>query len=991
MIPLLTKGSTPFVPRTAGLAVVALALLTASHTFAQFTKSDSAAGGRASFSEHNLAQAITQNEDLLRKYPDQDFTPVAMFQLCELYVRRSTMTHQKNMATYEAELKRFDAGELQSEPLMPCINFHEAIDLADQILEKYPTANFTDKVLYRLALCHREEGNQEMSHKYLERLVTEHPSSKYALECFFRLGEHYFDKRRYDLAIEAYSKLLNRWDNPFFDMTLYKLGWSYYNLNDYAKAISTFIFLIDDINKVSAVKDAAPLGKTKVDLRKEALQYIAVCFAEFGGAKKAEEFFTEVMPASGAGPAESEYTITVFLKLADIYRSRNDYEASIATLETILRRWPMHVEAPQLQNKIVENYLRSDNPARAEAAREMLVKNYGPGSVWLNHYSRKSAPPGASEARSAALALVEETLYILATDAQARGQKDNLERDYLLAIDRYGEYLEKFPQSPAAAKIQYYQAECYYDIQAFAQAAEAYQKVVINYPASEFTEQAAYNRLLAHVEEINRAPAIDSVNYMMSDFLGAGEKINLRVPNQAYAKLLNACNDFSKYPMTSEKLPEILMKYGETLYNLEQFELSRRVYAKVATELPPNKFVLPATAMVAQCAFRMENYLDAEKWYRTITTDFPDSTRHVARAQKMIASAQFKFAENLKAKGDTVIAAQAFEHLASSSHDAEIAERSLIEAAALFEKDGNKAQAMVIYELLYEKFPASERADEALFKAGQLAEDLNDWQRAVQNYLTLANTFPDSAHAPPALFHAGQCYENTKDLGNAIITFRRYTQIYRNEPSQLLEAIATLGALYYQQGQLHWALREFQETISTYRQFLGESKPVEEYLPAQAQFMIGEIHFQSYRQIELVPPVDRNFQKKQALFNQVLTAYRDAADYQVAEWTTAASYKIGATFEEFCRAFVEAPRPAGLTAADLTRYEESLQQKVRPFKERALETYNANLRLAEENNVQNEWVENSRKRAQALALELGLASLGAATTSSANGTVNTTN
>jgi len=974
------------------LTLVGLALFAAMPAgFGQTTGQSPASDAKIGFTEQDIAQAIAENRELLRKYPHQDFTPLVMFQLCELYVRRATLAYQKEMAIYEAALKRFDAGELQAEPVAPRIDFREAVELGDQILVKYPTANFIDKVLYRLALCHLEEGNHEMSRAYLERLIAEYPKSAYLLEGYFRLGENYFDKRQYDRAIAAYSKLFDQWDNPYFDMALYKLGWAYYNLNDYAKAISTFIYLIDDINRVSTVADASPLGKTKVDLRKEAVEYIAECFAEMGGAQKAEKFFTESLQPFETGAGERDYLIDVFLKLAETYRSRNDYDGSAAALETVLRRWPMYLEAPKLQNKIVESHLQNGDSTKAEAAREALVRNYGPGSVWLNHYFGMTPSPGIIEARLAALTLADAALYTLATEAQARGQKNELESDFKLAISRYHEYLEKFPNSPAAPKVQYFQAECYYEIKAFAEAAGAYQKVVINYPASEFAGEADYNRVLAHLEEINQAGATDSVICQINAFLGSAETQILRVPGPAYAKLLTACNDFSVSPAAREKLPEVLMKYGETLYKLGQFELSRRIYVKVATDLAPNEFVLQANTMVGQTNFLLHNYAEAETWYRKIVTDFPDSTRQVERAQKIIATSRFKIAEDMKTQGNVIAAAQAFANLADSSHDAEIAEHALVEAATLYENNGNQASAMGVYEQLYAKFPESERAQLALLKAAQLAEEQSNWQRAVQNYLRLANDFPVSEHAPKAVFQAGRCYENARDTLNAIATFRRYAQTYKEEPSQLLEVLVKIGELYQGQDEVNLAEMSFQETITNYNDFLQESKPVDEYFPAQAQFLIAEIRFQEYRQIDLVPPVDRNFQKKQKLFNEVMALYRAAAEYQVADWTTAASYKIGATFEEFARAFSEAPRPDGLSETDLGRYEEALKQKVRPFKERALETYRATISLAEENNVSNEWVENSRQRAEALAAELGVASNGEATPPPSDGAAESTN
>jgi tetratricopeptide (TPR) repeat protein len=300
-----------------------------------------------------------------------------------------------------------------------------------------------------------------------------------------------------------------------------------------------------------------------------------------------------------------------------------------------------------------------------------------------------------------------------------------------------------------------------------------------------------------------------------------------------------------------------------------------------------------------------------------------------------------------------------------------IAELSLVEAALQYEQAGNKNKAIELYEKLYYKFPGSSRVDEALFKAATLCEELNNWTRAAQNYLALVSVHENSPYASKAVFASAQCYENAGLLENALKTYDRYLATYQNDPAQYLEALCRAGEICYKRKDYSQAASYFQRTIEGYRGYARESQPVDVYMPAQAQFLLGEIRFDSYRQVNLEPPLDRNLQRKQTLFNEVLAAYKDAAAYQVADWTTAASYRIGSVFEEFARFFWESPRQQ-IAAELLAKYEEQLQQKIRPFKEKALAAYHANVKQAEENGINNEWIEQSRQRIQVLAAELGV-------------------
>jgi tetratricopeptide (TPR) repeat protein len=791
------------------------------------------------------------------------------------------------------------------------------------------------------------------------------------LEASFRLGEYYFDKKEYGLATDYYSKLLNHWQNPFFDMALYKLAWSYYNVNNFAKAISTFIYLIDDLNLVDKAVNAEVLGKTKADLRQESIEYLAQCFAEYGGPERTREFLDNFRG--------KDYGIDIF---ADIYQNRNFYDNSNKTLAITLELWPLYEKAPLLQNKIVENYLRSGDAKNAEAAREKLVKDYGPGSIWIEKYSKLTKSDSAQQkGRDNALALAEQNLYILGTEAQTRAQQSTSPEDYQRAIKRYQHYVDKFPSAPNAGKVVFYLAECHYDIQQYAAAADAYQRVMVQYPSSEFRNEAAYNRILSHFEELKLANAPDTVQYVMANFLGTNKSDTLVVPNKIYPKLLVACNDFvtqlgpqGPAPGKSDRMPELLMKYGETLYNLKAFGMAQQVYEKIITALPQSQYLVQAHLLHAQCSMEMKTekgYLAAEKWARKVTEDYPDSTRQVAKAQRLISSAKFKLAEGFKERGELALAAKAFENIAASSQDSAIAEMAFAESAVQYDKSGDKEKAIEVYEKFYLKYPASPRIDEALFRAALLCEEKDKWTRASQNYLALVTARPHSPYAARSVFAAARCYENAGLLENALKNYERYLAEYPDEIDQYLEALCRVGEIHYQRKDYTHAGEYFQRTIARYRENTQQGLAVESYMAAQAQFRLGEMIFEDYKRVHLEPPIDKSLQRKQTLFTEVVNIYKETAKFQVAEWFIAASYRIGETYEEFGRAFWESPRPANVAEEVLAKYEEQLALKVRPFKERAYETYQGTLRQAEENGIANAWVDKSKERIQILAAELG--------------------
>lgn len=909
----------------------------------------------------SLAKAIADSETLLAKYPDIDFTPNLMFQLSGLYAKRATLRYQREMMVYEETLEKYDQNIIEDEPTIPRINFQDAIEICYKLLEKYPNIPFRDKVLYRIAICHLQEGNKEKALEYFQKTASEANDRQLLEEANFRLGEFYFDARFFEQAVDYYSRLLNSWDSPFFDMALYKLGWSQYNLGHYSQAISTLIYLIEDINLLQEVESEV-LGKTKADLRREAIEYVAICFAEYGGPQKAKEFLKE--------RKDKDYTVQVLLDLADLYKQRNFYTEAIEAINVLLDFYPDDPNAPKYQEKIVENYELAGDKEKANEARARLIAKYGPGSRWLKRIRDEGH-------RQEVLDTVEEFLYTLGTDAQAKAQETKMKLDYQLAINRYNSYLEKFPNSDRSAKVLFYLSECLYDINEFDEAADSYYELVMEYPNSEFRETAAFNRILAYDQLLQNNSHSDSTTLMLNNFLGNGktEVDTIRVDNSYQAYLLQASNEFYLFFPNSAKLPEVLMKFAQTLYELEEYSLAKESYQRVVHGSSTNGYLPQAYIMTAQCAFNQENYGEAEEWFQELTKLFPDSVRYVERANKMIASTRFKIAETFIEKGDTLAAAEEFEKISWVSPDSAIAEHALFEAALHYEKIGNQEKALTLFESMLTRFSNSNLVDKSLFKAGVICEELEDWPRAATNYLALYKRGSDSQFASKGLFFAAKSYENFGDYDKARTYYEEYTKTYFHDPDRYLEAAFRKGEIAYNQKLYHTAMKEFEFVVKSYHTFIAQNADVESYMPAHAQFLIGEILFDSFQKITLSPPFERKLKRKKVKFEKVLKAYTEAAKFKVADWTTASSYKIGITFEEFADALLDSPRPKSLSGKALEEYNIKLWQSVVPFKEKALNTYRANVKRAIENNIENTWIVESKKRLEALTIELGFDSM----------------
>jgi len=905
-----------------------------------------------------IEHLITETERVLQTYPNRDFTPNLMFQLIELYVQQATLDYQRRLSEYDAAQEKFDKNTSLVKPQEPKVNFARAISLAQKLLQQYPDILFRDKVLYRLAVCYQEQGQKKEAAEYFELLSVETDDNAYLEEAYFRIGEHYFEQRQYKKAIDYYQRLIDSWDSPYFDMSLYKLAWAYYNDDNFTEAISTLLVLIEDMTMVeeAAEKDK----KRQTDLLNEAIKYVAISFAEFGGTAGVKTFLQE--------KKQKSFTRKIIEQLVHVFEERNYYDKAIEALNVLIEFYPNHWQAPLYLDQIVTNYENAGDTPKADSVRWHFIDTYGPGTPFLAGLTR-------ADRRQRVLDTAEGYLLQMATLAHRKAQNTRRNADYQKAIEIYQTYLKKFPQHANYPKVLFYLAECLYDVERFSEAANYYYDLMLHFPQSKFREDAAYNRILAYNKLLQADSSTDSVACYLFNFLGAGaQKVEiLSARNKSQSQVLQASNDFMLYHPESKRRAEIASNYANILYDLGRLELAKKLYLDVIDQDSTGRFTPAAYLKLARCDFGLADYPAVENWWQRLIAAFPDSARFVNQANTLIASARFKQAEQYVERGDTLKAALAFEDIATSIADTTIAERALFNAALHYQQLGNLPKAIMLFERLSEKLPSSARRAEAYFQAAILSEELQDWPNAAENYLAVYEKTPSSEHAEKSLFYAARCYENAGMLDKAKKYYEAYILVFPEDPDRYLEAAFKKAEFAFQQKRFGEALKNCQFVIDAYENFIRNGQhSAESYFAANAQFMIGEIRFKEFENIKLTRPVKRTLKRKRTKFETVIKAYTEAAKFKVAEWTTAASYKIGQVFEAFADAILASPRPRNLKGDDLQTYNAKLEESVLPFQRKAFDTYAANIRQAKENDLDNYWIAESRKRAEILGKLLGL-------------------
>src|SRR5687767_2137817 len=122
----------------------------------------------------------------------------------------------------------------------------EAIAIYERLLAEYPNYERRDQVLYQMARAYDELGRTEEAMDVMQRLVGEFGYSRYTDEVQFRRGEFYFTRRRFREAEAAYEQIVaSNTRSEFYELGLYKLGWSLYKQDFYDEALHRYMALLD--------------------------------------------------------------------------------------------------------------------------------------------------------------------------------------------------------------------------------------------------------------------------------------------------------------------------------------------------------------------------------------------------------------------------------------------------------------------------------------------------------------------------------------------------------------------------------------------------------------------------------------------------------------------------------------------------------------------------------------------------------------------------
>ena len=829
----------------------------------------------------------------------------------------------------DLQLEAEEAAELQANVDSLGSNLGGTINLYEQLLESYPNYGKNDLVLYQLARAYEAEGDIEAALATLDRLVTEYPDTPHFQEAHFRRGETLFVEQRYGEAEEAYEQVLASGPESAFGLqSLYKLGWSRFKQTRHEESIAPFFSLLDQKFVVSESPDPAVIytgmGRAEQELVEDTFRVLSISFSYMDGAASISDHFETYGARS--------YAYISYTNLGDLYLDQERFQDAADTYAAFVDLDPYHAKAPLMQVEVMEAYKQGGFADLVLDAKRGFVERYGPGSPYWSTYSYEQQPEVVAHLKS--------NLSDLAAYHHANAQESQDPAEYATAARWYRSYLQSFPDDSNAPETNFLLSEVLYESGNYRDAALEYERTAYAYPFHGRSGEAGYAALLAYAKH---EPTL----------AGASR-------SQWHLQGIDSALRFATTYSDHEQAPAVQTDAAEKLFALNDFSRAREVGRAVLARTPPATADLQRTAwtVVAHSEFDLADFQAAESAYIALQGLLPPDASDREEIVERIASSIYKQGEQAQALGETYAAVDHFLRVGRAAPTSPIRATAEYDAAAALIQLGDWPRATGVLEDFRREFPEHELADEVTASLAVAYVETGDTALAAGEFERIADGGGTEDVRKEALWRAGELYRDSGQSLAAATTFARYVERHPRPISESIEARQYLAQLAEQQGDRATRMSWLQSIVDADATAAEERSDRTRYLAATAQLVLAEPTRNAFHSARLVMPLQESLALKRERMEVALEAYGRAADYGVAEVTTAATFEIAELYNGLSRALFESERPAELAADELAQYDILLEEQAYPFEEQAIDLHEVNAARTADG-VYDEWVAKS--------------------------------
>jgi tetratricopeptide (TPR) repeat protein len=807
----------------------------------------------------------------------------------------------------------------------------EAIETYKQILELYPHYERNDRVLYQMSRAYDEIGQPDAAMKVMNRFVTEYPYSRYVDEVQFRRGEYYFVRKQWLDAEQAYAAVTGLGSTTsYYELALYKLGWTLYKQYLYEEALHRFMGMLD--YQLTTGYDFDTLDEEDEEHRiNDTFRVISLSFSNLGGPEVVDDYYSRF--------GHRSYADKVYRNLGEFYFEKLRYDDATSVYRSFVDLNPYHRASPEFSMRIVEIFDEAGFPLRVVESKKDFASRYALTSEYWNYHDVEEA--------TEVVGFLKTNLADLAGHYHALYQQDVLPgkrpAHFNEATRWYQQFIASFPADTDTPQVNYRLADLLLENEDFLAAAREYEKTGYEYAAHEQAAAAGYAAVYAYRQELSRAT-------------GARQR---EIKRETVTSSLKFADTFPDH----EEASIVLGAAADDLYVMKDFELAIESARKLIDRYPlaDDALLRSAWAVVAHSSIDIAQYVDAENAYASLLALTPadDETRDAVIDG--LAAAIYKQAEQANLVEDYRTAAGHFLRIKTVTPTSGIRSAAEYDAAAALMKLEDWTLAAGVLEEFRSSHPDHELNMEATKQLAHVYRVDGQIARSAAEHERISAEADDPVLAREALLTAGELYDEAGDENEALRVYENYVFEYPRPLDFAIETRTRMAEIFESQLDYSRYHEELEAIVALDRDSDADRTDRSRVLASRAALVLAERAFERFDRVKLNQPFEQSLAAKQTQMDITLKAMEDLVGYEIANVTAAATYYIAQTYFEFSQSLLESERPAGLSEAEKIDYELVIEEEAYPFEEQAIAVHEENHELLV-SGIYNPWVQKSLDR-----------------------------
>ncbi len=808
----------------------------------------------------------------------------------------------------------------------------EAIALYQRLLDEYPYYPNNDQVLYQMSRAYEELGRLDEAMLVMGRLISQYPDSRYFDEVQFRRAESLFTRRKYLDAEEAYSSIVVKGvGSDFYQLALYKLGWTYYKQELYEDALHKYIALLDC--KVDTGYDfeqqQEPLEKKRID---DTFRVISLSFSYLGGADATAEYFAEF--------GTRDYEANIYENLADYYFGKRRYSDAVASYAKFIELNPYHRKAPLFAQQVIDVNTAGGFPSLVVEAKKKFARDYALSSAYWNYFEVAERPE--------VIAGLKTNLTDLANHYHALYQNPKLKKkqagNFSEATHWYREFLASFSSEPQAPVINYQLADLLLENKSYAEAAVEYERTAYDYAIHERSSKAGYAAVYAYRQQLATVQE---------------DELQLQVKREVVRSSLKFAQLFPGH----EKAAVVLGAAADDLYAIDDYENALYAALDLIECFPQadTQVTRSAWLVVGHSTYELEFYANAEEAYLRVLSLTETGAKWRAGLIDNLAAAIYRQGEEANRAEDYPAAAEHFIRVTLLAPSSALRSTAEYDAATAYIQARDWTRAAQVLTGFRNNFPEHELQHEVTKKLAYVYREGEEYALAADEFERIEQEADDDALKSEALLSAAELHQKAGQPERALVVYQRYIEQFPDPLDVNVETCQKIADLLKEQGQQDAYIRMLERIVRVDAEGDEQRTARTIFLAAKAGLVLAERHYAGFDDITLVQPFDKSLKKKKTMMKDLIQEFSHLIEYQVGEVTAASTWYLAEIYAEFSRSLMQSERPKGLDDIELEDYELALEENAYPFEEKAIEVHQSNLELIAAG-VYNSWIDKSIER-----------------------------